>query len=419
MMTDPLMPQGTWILNGTPVVDVDLVVNRSLSLTALLLQKTGFQESVFHRISLTAGPVISADLEGTVVKGVDPVSAEMSGVFAAATRLAKHRGALYVWPYTADAAFRQDFNGRPVEDVDIVAHPNKWLLLPVQGASGRLVQLNPANMEMRETTLTGFIQSGVDAVVTDSGQIFIPTIDPNALGSYLDHIEPISGSVLRTIELPGLLVPDQDLVMRGERGLIALESFDGTVGFLAMVDLNTATVDIICLPGRPVPGVDPIFIESKNKAVLAISNRYGNFDRVAVVDLGTRTAQTIDLPERVRADVDVVVDRDENFVVAASEAHLTRIRLSDNREESFPLPGRVPTATDLLRIDDGLKVMIPVGTNALMGKGVLVTFDIATGVLTQESLPGHITPGIDLLPVQGPGAAAFDVRSPQRLSNCS
>lgn len=404
---EPIIARSSIRLEGVPEVDVDLVADVKINKAAALLRTPDTLAAHLFRFDIDGPLVEMSALNGSLVKGVDPVADPNHQFFAAATKLARHKGAIHWWANGETTARQFDLPGRPKEDVDLIVHPNNWLILPVQAEKARLIQFNPVDQRLIQTDLKGYLYSGVDAVIAADQDILIPTIEPRLKGSFIERVASVTGSLVARIELPALLVADQDLVIHGTTGFIGLASFDGTVGFLAIVDLVNNTADIICLPGTPIPGIDPIYIKSVNKVALIVNNKHGLYDHTVIVDLPSQTIDVIDLPERARADVDVALIQDETYLVTASERHLLRIRLSDNQTDFYPLPGYIPPATDMRLLSDGRTILLPVQSGSPLSSATLVRFDIPSARFTTEALTGQIKPGVDLLPVTGDGELLF------------
>ena len=387
-------------LNGIPEIDVDLVVDKEINKATALLRTADALNAHLYRFDINGSMIEKSNLNGTIVKGLDPIADPNHQFFAAATKLANHKGAIHLWSHNEASVKQIDLPGRPKEDVDLVIHPNNWLLLPVQGDKAQLIQLNPDNQLIVQTRLKGYLYSGVDAAIAPNNKdILLPTIDPKLKGSFIERIEPITGKVVASIDLPGLLVADQDLIISDNTGFIALTSFDGSVGFLAIVDLINNSANIICLPGSPIAGIDPRYIKSQKKVAIVLNNQHGLFDHLVIVDPLSQSVEMIDLPDNARADVDIIISSDENYLVTSSESHLLRVDLNDYKNEYYPLPGYVTPSTDMRLLADGQTILLPVQADTLLGAASLVRFNIPSATVTTETLTNQIEPGIDLLPI--------------------
>ncbi len=401
---------------GLPVDDVDLAVADSLGQIALLLRSADSTAAHLHLLDTasttasTAGTPRSANLKGSVVVGVDPLAVPALDLFAAAIRTGRHAGTLHLWLANDAAPGTIDLPGRPVRDVDLVATPNDWIALPVQDEiSGRLIQVEPLSASIVDTALSGYIQPGVDVVVHSNGDLLIPTIDGDLAGSYVDRVEPATGRIVETYQVPGLLVGDQDLVLlqHSDLAMIATSSFDGQLGFLAIIDFATGAVRTVCLPGKPVPGDDPQLTKLEEQVVLPISNRAGLFDRLAMVDLASMKVGSVDLPDRVRADSDVVLVHQDQFAVIAAAETLVRVRLDNQQVDLFPLPGFVPGSTDLIVLPGDREIAVLAQGGDLFAKATLVRFDVSSGTLEQLPLPGALTAGVDALLISRDGPLLY------------
>lgn len=388
-------------LPGLPVEDVDIAVHRGRDTAAVLTEKIDLSGSWLHQTSLRGTLIGSTEIAGLPVYGVDPLVINQRNLFTAATISDTDNGILHLVDVGATSSQSIMLDGRPVNDVDLLSVNDQTLVAPLQGRMANLHQVRLSDRNVVTTQLPGILKAGVDPVLRDSaGTLLVATTDENLAGSWLNRVIVGTGQKLTSIHLPGLLVSDVDPVLSSDEKTvyIALASFEGTVGHLAIVDLASGAVTDIYLPGKPLLGIDPVLVEGANRVVVALANMHGNFDRIAIVDLASEQVSTTDLPGMLRADVDLLLTGSAQYILAATEGAITRINLGTAAVQSFPLPGVVPTNTDI-RLVDNRTALIAVQPQDTVSRSFLIRLDIMSGQSSTWTLPGALQPGVDFLDV--------------------